>query len=158
MELDQDCIPRHYLIFRNHWAAKPVATNDFSLAQHRADGPGSGAVMSWLNTPMLGLLEINGSSEVPRIKRCTGGRLCGGHLWKMDMELKNASGLIALVTHGPRVQMVTLLFAKQTFCYNWHRLEMSRNSFQWEPGADSWVYCMCTIWPLKLCVCALCAG
>lgn len=97
MELDQDYIPRHYLIFRNHRAAKPVATSDFSLAQDRTNGPGSGTVMSWVNTPMLSLLEIIGNSEGPQIKRCTGGHLLGGHLWKMDFELKNASDLIALV-------------------------------------------------------------
>lgn len=106
MELDQDYIPRHYLIFRNHRAVKPVATNDFSLALDSDNGPGSGTVMSWVNTPMLGLLDIIGSSEVLRIKRCTGGHLLGGHLWKKDFELKNASDLIALVAHGPKVQMV----------------------------------------------------
>lgn len=98
MELDQDNIPRHYLIFRNHRAAKPVATNDFSRAQDPANGPGSGTVMSWVNTPMSSLLEIIESSDGAQIKRRTGGHLLGLQLCKIDFELKNASDVIALVS------------------------------------------------------------
>lgn len=43
--------------------AEPVATNVFSRAQDRANGPGSGTVMSWVNTPMSSLLGISGSRE-----------------------------------------------------------------------------------------------
>lgn len=56
-------------------AGRACGKSAFSFVQHQARGPGSGSVMSWVNTPMGSLLGISGREEGTQQKRHTGGQM-----------------------------------------------------------------------------------